>query len=313
MSDNRIEILFSTRMLREFISSKLKFETIHLYEEAAQQYGLIPCLFRIEDVHLGQMEVDAYVKGPSGYVRRRMLVPSVVHNRAIYKRSSLHARVRSLIQTNIVLCNEVNQYGKMSIYNLKRTDPLLITHLPEMSMATPSAISDFMTRYGALILKPDNGSVGLGLTKTERTSKGWRTTYMLGTTTGSRRWRSVDLPAGELPAAVKRDMLNTNAARGGTTYRFKQLAASSFPHIAMDILRDRICRFSLRVADHLSKSLPQLADFGLDIGLSPKGLPLFIECNGKDQRYDFREADLLDRWKATCESDCLWCGFTALN
>ncbi|MCY7483566.1 YheC/YheD family protein [Paenibacillus alvei] len=348
MSDNRIGILFSARMLREFINGKLKFESTHLYEEAARQYGLVPCFFRIEDVHLRQMEVDAYVKGPSGYVRCRMPVPSVIHNRAIYKRSFLHARVRSLVQANIILFNEVNRYRKISIYNLLRTDPLLVTHLPKTLVATSSAISDFMTRYGALILKPDNSSVGLGLTKTERTSKGWRTTYMLRTSAGRARWRTVDLPAGELPAAVKRDMLKkvylvqqllplarykgrpfdlrvsvqrdgskqwqitgiigkvappytfvTNAARGGTTYRFEQLAASSFPHLAIDVLRDRICRFSLRIASRLSKSLPQLADLGLDIGLSPEGLPLFIECNGKDQRYGFREAHLLDCWKAT--------------
>ncbi|WP_244965805.1 hypothetical protein [Paenibacillus alvei] len=36
MSDNRIGILFSARMLREFISGKLKFESTHLYEEAAR-------------------------------------------------------------------------------------------------------------------------------------------------------------------------------------------------------------------------------------------------------------------------------------
>lgn len=348
MSDNQIGILFSARMLREFISGKLKFEAIPLYEEAARQYGLVPCFFRIEDVHLRKMEVDAYTKGSSGYVRRRMPVPSVIHNRAIYKRSSLQARVRSLVQANIILFNEVNRYGKISIYKLLQTDPLLVAHLPETSMATLSAISDFMKRYGALILKPDNSSVGLGLIKTERTRKGWRTTYMLRTSSGGRRWSTVDLPTGELPAAVKRDMLKksylvqqllplarykgrpfdlrvsvqrdgskqwqitgiigkvappytfvTNAARGGTTYRFEQLAAAAFPHIAMDILRDRICRFSLRVAARLSKSLPQLADLGLDIGLSPEGLPLFIECNGKDQRYGFREADLLDCWKAT--------------
>ncbi|OBY79804.1 hypothetical protein BBG47_09265 [Paenibacillus sp. KS1] len=348
MSDNRIGILFNAPLLRGLIRGKTKHEAILFYEEAARQNGIIPCFFRIEDVNTRRMEVAAYVKGPTGYVRRRMPIPRVIHNRAIYLRPTSRARIRSLVQTNIILFNEVNRYGKMSIHNVLKADHMIAPHLPDTTLATRSSIARLMERYDAIVLKPNNSSIGRGLTKIERTSKGWRTNYMLRTSTGGRKWRTVEMPEGKLPASVKSQMLKkaflvqqllplacykgrpfdlrvsvqrdgtgewkitgivgkvapshtfvTNVAQGGTVYPFELLAASALPYIPLDILRERISRFSLDVASRLSHTLPHLADLGLDIGISPDGIPLFIECNGRDQRYSFREANLLECWRAT--------------
>src|SRR5690606_36757905 len=61
-------------------------------------------------------------------------------------------------------------------------------------------------------------------------------------------------------------------------------------------IREQLTQFSLRVAQHLSIHLPHLADIGLDIGITPEGFPLFIECNCKDLRYSFRKAGLFEEW-----------------
>ncbi|MNV76948.1 hypothetical protein D3C71_1703360 [compost metagenome] len=54
---------------------------------------------------------------------------------------------------------------------------------------------------------------------------------------------------------------------------------------------------ALRVVRTLERSLPGLADVGLDIGVTRDGRLYFIECNGRDQRYGFFKAGLAGAWK----------------
>lgn len=348
MFENRIGILFNSNFLRRLIHGKTTYEAISSYENAARQNGLIPCFFRLQDVNVRKREVIAYIKRRSGYVRRRMPIPRVVHNRAIYMRSALHRRIRSLVKSNVTLFNQVNRYGKIDIHRLLVADPLVCPHLPETLIANKTTVRDMMKNHKALILKPNNSSVGRGIMKLEHTDNGWRTTYMRPTGKGIRKWRMMDTRAGTLPAIVRSRLANkkylaqqmlplacykgrpfdlrvsvqrngtgqwkvtgiigkvappytflTNAAQGGTIYPFEHLALTSLPHIPVEELYNRLNYFSLLVANRLSDKLPQLADLGLDIGLSHGGMPLFIECNGRDQRYTFRKANLHDTWQAT--------------
>ncbi|MCY9512586.1 YheC/YheD family endospore coat-associated protein [Paenibacillus apiarius] len=348
MSDNRIGILFNANLLRGLIRGKTKHEAIAFYEEAARKLGVIPCYFRIEDVDIRHMEVTAYVRGRGGYVKRRMPLPRVIHNRAIYFRSAAHARVRALVEREVALFNQVNRYGKMTIHDLLSTDRSIAPHLPDTAIAHQASITAMMDRYDALILKPDNSSIGRGVMKLERKRSGWRTTYMVRTANRVRHWKIAETEQGSLPWSVMSKLANetylvqqllplatyqqrpfdlrvsvqrdgteewqitgivgkvapphtflTNVAQGGTVQRFEDLAAAACPHLPYAVLHQRISEFSLRVACRLSEVLPRLADIGLDIGVSPDGMPLFIECNGRDQRYSFREANQIETWKAT--------------
>ncbi|KRE46332.1 hypothetical protein ASG81_12080 [Paenibacillus sp. Soil522] len=67
-------------------------------------------------------------------------------------------------------------------------------------------------------------------------------------------------------------------------------------------IEKRIFNLSMRIASQLSKRLPHMADLGLDVGITADGHPMFIECNGRDQRYSFREAGMMDVWKATFDN-----------
>lgn len=91
----------------------------------------------------------------------------------------------------------------------------------------------------------------------------------------------------------------TNVAQGGSVRTFEEIAAQSLPALSYSQVKQAIEDTALRIAETLSDALPHMADLGLDMGVSPEGLPLFIECNGRDQRYSFREAHLLDTWRMT--------------
>ncbi|NHN30215.1 YheC/YheD family endospore coat-associated protein [Paenibacillus agricola] len=101
----------------------------------------------------------------------------------------------------------------------------------------------------------------------------------------------------------------TNIAQGGLVTRLEHILAEEYPHLQQPNVFASIERFSLQVAEHLGCSLPHMADLGLDIAITVEGFPMLIECNGKDQRYSFREAGMLKQWKATYENPMAYARF----
>lgn len=348
MVDNRLGILFNSNMLFHLIRGRAKHESIRNYEEAADHHHVQLMYFRIEDIHLSTMQVNAYVRKGTRYERKRVALPQVIHNRAIYRSKALNNKLIRLTTRNICIYNQLNRYGKFTIHQLLIPDPEIAPHLPETLIATPDHIAHLMERYSSLILKPDSSSIGKGIMKLDRFPQKWRITYALPTRRGKKRWCSKLIHGNELPIKVQSLLSNkkylvqetlplstymerpfdlrvsvqrahtgawqvtgivgkvapphtfvTNVAQGGKVLPFEQLAAWSHPHIPFHILQERISCFSLRIAERLSVGLPHMADLGLDIGLSSEGTPLFIECNGRDQRYSFLEADQIAIWKAT--------------
>ncbi|CRF28773.1 Endospore coat-associated protein yheD [Mycobacterium tuberculosis] len=107
---------------------------------------------------------------------------------------------------------------------------------------------------------------------------------------------------GYVAKAASKSRFLTNLAQGGKVHRLEDILQEEYPHLnPRKVVRD-ISELALRIADHLGQHLPDLADLGMDIGLTVDGFPMFIECNGKDQRYSFREAGMLDVWKASYEN-----------
>jgi glutathione synthase/RimK-type ligase-like ATP-grasp enzyme len=88
----------------------------------------------------------------------------------------------------------------------------------------------------------------------------------------------------------------TNVARGGRVSQLDRLLEGRLDY---GETVQKIEQLSVSIARQLAKKLPQLADLGLDIGLTSNGDPMFIECNGRDYRITFRNAMMLDTWKAT--------------
>lgn len=91
----------------------------------------------------------------------------------------------------------------------------------------------------------------------------------------------------------------TNLAKGGTSMMPKQLFEITLPHCNPDFLMEQVSHLAIQIATKLQYVLPHIADLGLDIGMTEDGTPQFIECNGRDQRYSFREAGMYDVWRST--------------
>ncbi|MHA0857004.1 YheC/YheD family endospore coat-associated protein [Paenibacillus sp. CMAA1364] len=89
----------------------------------------------------------------------------------------------------------------------------------------------------------------------------------------------------------------SNIAQGGVAYPVESILQDSITTYSPFYLIRNIEQICLQMAWRLSIHLPWLADVGIDIGLTAEGVPYFIECNGRDQRYGFRKANMLSTWK----------------
>jgi glutathione synthase/RimK-type ligase-like ATP-grasp enzyme len=89
----------------------------------------------------------------------------------------------------------------------------------------------------------------------------------------------------------------TNVAQGGKVATMEQVFADHHGWNAAE-LQDRIGQLSVQIAEFLGGRLPGLADLGLDMGIMEDGHLIFIEANGRDQRYSFGEAGMHEVWKA---------------
>ncbi|MEH7075501.1 YheC/YheD family endospore coat-associated protein [Neobacillus drentensis] len=90
----------------------------------------------------------------------------------------------------------------------------------------------------------------------------------------------------------------TNVARGGTCVTFEEILRN-LPELDEKQVAADVKHLSLIVAQQLEHQIPNLADIGLDVGITANGFPMFIECNARDLRLSFREAGLFDTWRDT--------------
>lgn len=97
---------------------------------------------------------------------------------------------------------------------------------------------------------------------------------------------------------AKKKAFLTNVAKGGTVHSFESLIRQN-PAMDYEHVYDKVSNLALNVAQHLEKHLPYLSDIGLDIGITENGFPMFIECNGRDLRYSFQKAHMIEQWKST--------------
>lgn len=90
----------------------------------------------------------------------------------------------------------------------------------------------------------------------------------------------------------------TNVAQGGQVLPLDTLLAG-FPQWDPVDLKYRLGELSLHIARFMSDNLAGLADLGFDMGIMEDGHLIFIESNGRDQRYSFGESGMDDAWRAT--------------
>ncbi|MBS4222075.1 YheC/YheD family protein [Lederbergia citrea] len=104
--------------------------------------------------------------------------------------------------------------------------------------------------------------------------------------------------SGIVGKVAQKGMYVTNLAKGGTS-RPLSVLLQDLPHLNLEDVSTTIKNFSIEIAEQLGEHIPYLADIGLDIGITNEGFPMFIECNARDLRITFRNANMMDEWKAT--------------
>lgn len=90
----------------------------------------------------------------------------------------------------------------------------------------------------------------------------------------------------------------TNVAQGGICFAFEDILRNLPDLDDKQVVAD-VEELSLKVAEQLSNQIENLADIGLDVGITRDGFPMFIECNARDLRLTFRHALMFETWRDT--------------
>lgn len=183
-----VGILINSKQYLGIPTGKTQHEVLDYYEQAGKMYQITPCYFRLQDIRHHGESVVAYVKYKQTYIRKKIPMPQVIHNRAIYSKPQLKRQIDTLVQQGKQVFNHWNRYGKLQIYEILMQNMELRPHLPCTVKATEGSIQMLMKMYDELILKPNKGSIGRGIAKLNRTNSGWKLVYPID---GSgRSWQS---------------------------------------------------------------------------------------------------------------------------
>lgn len=347
MRQSYVGILLNSSMYRGIPTHRTGQESISVYEEAAREYGLIPCFLRLGNIDPIEGTCTGYMLHGVDYVKTDIPLPPVIHNRAFYPEPAAHRKIQFLISQGVTIFNVNNRYGKDVIHRMLWSAPHLRNYLPEAMSAKPANLRMMMSRFPDLILKPIRGSIGHGVMRLQNSeASGWQLTY--ASSSGKNEWNTVKLHRSELPLWTRRllqrkpyllqeriplaefetrpiDLRVTvqrgisgdwavtglfakiapkgsfvcNIAKGGVPLPAEELLGKALPGQMVPAAIAHVEELALAISRHLGSRLPLLGDLGLDIGLTANGRPYFIECNGRDQRYGFRKAEMSATWKNT--------------
>lgn len=315
------------------------FEPISFYEEACIPYGLFPCFFRLKDITIEKNQVNALVKGDKGKYKLKVItIPKIIHNRGLFFRNESKLKLKNLQKKGVIIFNDRNRFGKWVVHEILMKNEELQPHLPETKRASSANFIEMMEKYKELIIKPNSGSLGSGVVMIEKTNSDlWEVRYRQNREAFANEWPEIirkkvlnknyiiqeRIPLAEyqgspfdLRVSVQKNGLGewqvtgvvgkvakignyvTNVAKGGTCKTLNELL-NDYSDLDFNKVYQSIEDFSIKAVTELNKYFPNLADVGLDIGLTTEGFPMFIECNGRDLRISFKIAQMHEVWKAT--------------
>lgn len=339
MNTPTVGILVSGLIYSGIKNNRSYLEEVGFYEEACMQYGLCPCIFRIKDISLETGQINALVKGDMGkYELKVITIPKVIHNRGLYFRKNLKIKLKKLQKMGVIIFNDRNRYGKWDVHEILMKNEELRPHLPETKRASSLNITDMLEKHKQLMIKPNSGSLGSGVVMVEKKdSELWEVYYNQKREAFANDWPEIirkkvlnknyiiqeriqlaqfqgnpfDLRVsvqknglgewqvtGVVGKVAKKGNYVTNAAKGGSCKTLTELL-SNYSDWDFNEVYQAIEDLSIKAVTELNKYFPNLADVGLDIGLTNEGFPMFIECNGRAFRILFEKAQMYEVWKAT--------------
>lgn len=97
--------------------------------------------------------------------------PGVIYRRIRINKSGLYDDL--IVHTDRRIFNPY-YLNKWELWESIRSNPLILDHLPHTKLLdNPQSLKEMMALYGSVYLKPANGSMGQGIVKLEKTSKGY--------------------------------------------------------------------------------------------------------------------------------------------
>lgn len=198
-----IGIILNSNVYRGIETGKTKREMISYYEEAAKQYHLTPCYFRLADIRMNSQTIQAFVYKSNTLRKHTVPLPQVIHNRAIHQNTKYVAKIQRLNRKGIQIFNNWNRYKKLYIYHLLMQDITMRPHLPCTIEASEDSTKLMMGMFSSLIIKPNIGSIGRGILKLEQKDNLWRLHYQKSNK--SRAWGCMEFK-NQLPRMLVRKL-----------------------------------------------------------------------------------------------------------
>lgn len=332
-----IGILLSERIFQR-INKYRKTENVQFYVRSAQKHRLTAFFISLKSINVKKGVANGYIYQNKKFKRVKKRIPSVIHNRTMPRNPLLRKKL-SLLNQKAFVYNLRTRYSKYTIHKLLWKNRKLRPHVPHTLILSKRALNVMMKRFPVLYVKPASGSIGAGVVKLARQHKRWtmqhtskrrkinknkayarlkkiagKKTFIVqeGIDLAKYKNRPFDLRVsvqkslngkwqvtGIVAKVAGKGKHVTNIARGGSAKPFKTICR----HCGWSTRQIKsLKRVSLKIAKHLDRKLPNLADVGFDIGVNRKGKPFFIEMNGKDQRYSFKEAGMARTWFRTYEN-----------
>jgi len=343
LTQKYIGILVSPAVYNGIKDGETIYEELPFYEEAARELQMVICYFRLKDIDPNEAQLQAIIKQNNGkYKLREVPKPQVIHNRIFTKTNTAKEKIKQLQEVGIFIFNENNRYSKLEIHDILLKNQELIQYMPETLVCNRENVMYMMDKYQELIIKPNSGSLGMGIIKlTQLTEQKWELSYVheqsmkrmtftgiwpkkLKQIVSNANWivqeriqlalsneRPFDMRvsvqknesgiwqvSGIVGKVAEKGRFITNVAQGGACYPLNELL-KELPHLDNEKIHHKVELFSIKIAQLLDREIPNLADLGLDIGITMEGKPMFIECNGRDLRVTFRNANMFEIWKRT--------------
>lgn len=313
-------------------------EKISYYDKAAKKLNVNLVYFPLSQVLPDRNRVKGYILDRGTYRLVERLIPPVIHNRSM-SANTVAGRKRQAL-TKRILFNERTRYSKYHIHRILVKKSSLHPHLPHTEPFNKQKLDKMMRQFDSIYVKPVSSSIGRGIFRLERTDQQLWTIqgpgnpktkrsikiypYLKRKTQGKDYLIQETIPlahykgkpfdirvsvqksgngewqvTGMVGKVAAKGSHVTNVARGGKVRRCEEL----FKACGLDVEKTKreIEKVSIRVAKQLGKSLRNLADLGLDMGIDRQGKPYFIEMNGRDLRYSFRNGNLMTQWYKTYE------------
>ncbi|HJV46415.1 MAG TPA: YheC/YheD family protein [Bacillota bacterium] len=338
----RVGILLDPRTLRGIPSNRTAHEKITYYNRAGRVNGVLPFYMSLDLIRPKQNKAEGYIFS-NGYRFVKRSIPKVIHNRSMTF-TKLSREKLGFLRKKSTVFNGQTRYSKYRIHQLLDQNADIQSHLPYTVLFSKKNLEMMMGRFQHLFIKPTSGSLGIGVIKIERKDAGWlihsrknrtlksstkvypalrkligKASYIIQKAIPLAKYKgkpfdirvSVQRGAegywqvtGMVGKVAAKGMHVTNVAGGGKVIRCEELFAHA--GLPVETTKKAISTLGVQIALHLGHKLSHLADIGLDIGVDGSGFPYFIEVNGRDLRYSFRNAKLYDNWYKTYENPILY-------